>query len=63
MGEEGWGFLGSLLEMGLQGVLGQVWPPRLCYLRTSSQLHQVEPSWVCVGYGGIRHPFLPPRPL
>lgn len=26
-------------------------------LRTSSQLHQVEPSWVYVGYGDIGHPF------
>lgn len=30
MGEDRWGFLGSLLEMGLQDVLGQVWLPRLC---------------------------------
>jgi hypothetical protein len=32
-------------------------------LGTSSQLHQVEPSWAYAGYGGISHPFHPPCPL
>lgn len=56
-GKGGVGFLGSLLEMGLQGVLGQVWPPRFyCPLEAAPGRSQPGLCWVW----GIRHPFHPP---